>query len=415
MPSPIHPFAIALSIAVAALPAYAQTAPPARKYPQRTIPTRHYDLQTDVSNELAAEAFVRMDRMYEEYNQRTAAFAKPIDRRFLFMLFATREEYLAAGAPRESAGVFMAYGGAAQLMATAYDPDTTWHIIQHEGFHQFAWAQINATMPTWINEGWAEYFGAGLFTGDGYVVGIADPLRVAALLQRAKTNTLEPFAKFRAIDPSLWTSTISHDRYEQAWSMAHFLLEGDKGKYRPAFDRYMTQISRGADGEAAWHASFGPDNGAFEHAWLAYYQSLDAAAHNAPLLEQAATATVTSFLARAKASGIPVASVEDLLQKQKAGQLTFKPDPEHWLPAKLLTDRLAAVETPKWTLTWTGPRPEVTARFPDGAVVTSKFTQQNNLWRTTTTLTSPPKNTATSAPTPIPTTPRPTNPARKSP
>ena len=75
-----------------------------------------------------------------------------------------------------------------------------------------------------------------------------------------------------------------------------------------------------------------------------YYQSLDAAAHNAPLLEQAATATVTSFLARAKASGIPVATVEDLLRKQKAGQLTFKPDPEHWLPAKLLADRLAAVD-----------------------------------------------------------------------
>ncbi len=398
MPTPSRMQALGLATLIFCA---AQTTAPNRTYPQRTIPTRHYDLQTNVSNELAAEAFVRMDRMYEEYNQRTAAFAKPIDRRFLFMLFATREQYLAAGAPKESAGVFMAYGGAAQLMATAYDPDTTWHIIQHEGFHQFAWAQINATMPTWINEGWAEYFGAGLFTGDGYVVGIAAPARIAALLQRAKANTLEAFPNFRAIDPYVWTSTISHDRYDQAWSMAHFLLEGDNGKYRPAFDRYMQQISKGAEGEAAWHASFGPDNGTFERAWLAYYQSLDVDAHNAPLYEQAATATVASFLARAKASGIPVATVEELLQKQKAGQLTFKPDPEHWLPAKLLTDRLAAVKPPKWTLTWNGPRPTVKATFPDGNTTTSTFIQQSTIWRTTTTLTKSP-----TAPIPTPKSPK---------
>jgi hypothetical protein len=356
----------------------------AKKYPQRTISTRHYSLQTDVPDNIAAEAFVRMDRMFEEYNQRTAAFAKPIDRRFLFQLFASKDDYFAAGGPPNTQGAFVAVGGAAQLMAALSDnPNTTWHVIQHEGFHQFAWAQISAAMPTWINEGLAEYFGAGLFTGDGYVVGLVPPQRVALILQNAKAGSIEPFAKFRAIDSNTWLSTITAGRYDQAWSMAHFLIDGDKGKYRPAFNRYMTLIAKGADGEAAWHSVFGADNGAFEHAWLAYYQTLDPDAVNAPLLQQAATATVTSFLARAKASGIPVQTVDDLLQKQKAHQLIFKPDPEHWLPLSLLDQRLAAVDSPEWTVTWNGLRPTVKAHFPKGPTITCTFTQQSGLWRTT--------------------------------
>ena len=44
---------------------------------------------------------------------------------------------------------------------TAY----TWHTVQHEGFHQFAHAVIGGDIPTWLNEGLAEYFGEALFTG----------------------------------------------------------------------------------------------------------------------------------------------------------------------------------------------------------------------------------------------------------
>jgi hypothetical protein len=34
-----------------------------------------------------------------------------------------------------------------------------WHVVQHEGFHQFVAQVIRGDMPIWANEGLAEYFG----------------------------------------------------------------------------------------------------------------------------------------------------------------------------------------------------------------------------------------------------------------
>ena len=31
----------------------------------------------------------------------------------------------------------------------------TWHVVQHEGFHQFVFAVIRGEIPTWVNEGLA--------------------------------------------------------------------------------------------------------------------------------------------------------------------------------------------------------------------------------------------------------------------
>src|SRR6267154_384999 len=63
----------------------------------------------------------------------------------------------------------------------------TWQIVQHEGFHQFVYFVVGGDVPTWVNEGLAEYFGEGIFTGDGMVTGII-PMR---RLKRVKAEIAE--------------------------------------------------------------------------------------------------------------------------------------------------------------------------------------------------------------------------------
>ncbi|HMO25788.1 MAG TPA: hypothetical protein PKB10_05915, partial [Tepidisphaeraceae bacterium] len=139
--------------------------------------TRYYILYTDLSDEEAREAAVRMTKMAEEYADRTRDFAGAIRQKFDFYLFRDKEAYYAAGGPRGSAGVFD--GQSLKAIAGEQLTDQTWHAVQHEGFHQFAHYVIgNDNMPIWVNEGLAEYFGEAIFTGDGFVSGVMPGWRV---------------------------------------------------------------------------------------------------------------------------------------------------------------------------------------------------------------------------------------------
>ena len=79
-----------------------------------------------------------------------------------------------------SAGVYMRSDGEPRLMGVAGELENafTWHLIQHEGFHQFAAAVIGGDRPVWVNEGLAEYFGEAIFTGDGFIAGIIPQWRL---------------------------------------------------------------------------------------------------------------------------------------------------------------------------------------------------------------------------------------------
>ncbi|HXE55950.1 MAG TPA: hypothetical protein VN541_23190, partial [Tepidisphaeraceae bacterium] len=138
--------------------------------------TRHYDIHTDLDTDDVKEAAVRMTRMFEEYRLRTRGFSGDIRNRFPFYLYRNADDYFDAGGLPGSAGVF----NGTSLMAIAGDhvSNGTWHVVQHEGFHQFAAAVIRGNLPTWLNEGLAEYFGESIFTGDGYISGIIPPGRL---------------------------------------------------------------------------------------------------------------------------------------------------------------------------------------------------------------------------------------------
>ena len=119
--------------------------------------TRYYRVYTDIAPEQAKEACIRMTKMAEEYHVRTAEFAGDIRVKLPFYLFKSADEYYAAGGLAKTAGVF----NGSRLMAMA-DPRVgkqVWHIVQHEGFHQFVHAVIGGEIPIWVNEGMAVWRG----------------------------------------------------------------------------------------------------------------------------------------------------------------------------------------------------------------------------------------------------------------
>src|SRR4051812_4081175 len=150
-----------------------------------TYDTRYYTVHSDVSPDEAREAVVRMTAMAEEYSRRTKDFSGAIRSKFPFYLVRRQEDFAALGGIEGSAGFF---NGQALVVHVPDRCDArTWHVLQHEGFHQFAAAVIGGDRPPWVNEGIAEYFGEALFTGDRYVSGIVPPWR----LRRVQTEIKE--------------------------------------------------------------------------------------------------------------------------------------------------------------------------------------------------------------------------------
>jgi hypothetical protein len=214
-------------------------------------------------------------------------------------------------------------------------------VLQHEGFHQFAYAVIGGQRPMWLNEGIAEYFGEAVFTGDDYLTGIVPQWRLMRVREELNNKTFASIDEMMQLTAEQWNGKLSVANYDQGWAMVHFLIHGDGGKYRAAFGRFMQGINEHHPWRNAWREQFGDDPAAFEQRWRAYWSGLP----DHPTLDlytSATVATLTSYLARAAAAGQTFATLDELLAGGEHDQIRMPPD--QWLPPSLWTEATARME-----------------------------------------------------------------------
>jgi hypothetical protein len=307
----------------------------------------YYTIFTDLDIEVVREAAARLRAMAEEYNRRTKGFAGTMTKKFPFYLFSNSPDYYAAGGPKDSSGVYT--GGSLMAAAPKGSPnDRVWHVVQHEGFHQFAHVVISSRLPVWVSEGLAEYFGEGIWTGDGIVTGVMPSSKLDRVQKSIKENQVLPFQEMVGINQKDWNDKVGTPdgtrNYEQAWAMVHFLVHAEDGKYRKEFSGFMVDVSRGKSARQAFADRFGGDMQAFEKRYRDWWASMGenptADAHT-----QATVATLTSFLARGTAMGLKFQNAEDFFAAAKDGKLDVDPKKNPrltylWLPPSLLTKTL---------------------------------------------------------------------------
>jgi hypothetical protein len=365
--------------------------------------TRYYLIYSDLPDDAVREAAVRMTHMAEEYRARTADFSGQITEKMPFYLFSTAADYYAAGGRQGTAGF---YNGVA-LMAVAGRQFNggTWHIVQHEGFHQFAAAVISRDLPIWVNEGLAEYFGEAVFTGDSFVSGVIPGWRMMRLRDEMDKGKLMNVGDMTRLSHEQWNAQLSLANYDLAWSMVQFLAHGENGRYQQAFGRYMWLLSHNTPPQKAWAQTFGDDSRGFQQNWEAYWRSLPDEP-TSDLYAKAVTATLTSFLARSAVQHQTFASFDQFLAMAADGKLrqaspaplirlpqtgsqtsehppqlkvTNAPDTDdQWLPPSLLrqgvTNTQAMLEAgDHFELLGTGLRQELFCRRTDGAKLHGYF------------------------------------------
>jgi hypothetical protein len=335
----------------------------------------YYDVYSDLEPERVQEAILRMTRMAEEYHARTSEFSGVIRTKFPFYLFKSPEDYYAAGGLPGSAGVFMVRGGEAKLMAIAGEKNSsfTWHVVQHEGFHQFANAVIGGDLPAWLNEGLAEYFGEGIYTGDGMVTGLVSPRRCKHVQESIRNHRFKSIQSMMLLSLRQWNNELDGQNYDMAWSMVHFLAHGDNGKYQAAFSSFVREIGQHRAWDKAWEDNFGSADG-FEKRWNEWWLAQDPWVTK-DLYVKATISTMASYVGRAAVQKQTFDNLDEFTQAAKAG--TIKIAKDDWLPPTLITSMLSIKDQLgndiKYELGKDARTPQVIATLPDETRVVASY------------------------------------------
>ena len=330
----------------------------------KTYSTRYHVIRTDLGKNVVREAAARLDSLTVEYVSRTQGFSGKARTKMKFYMFARRADYYAAGGPKGTAGL---YDGA-KLMAVVPDkPDQQfWRIVQHEGFHQFADTVIAPDLPAWLSEGLAEYFGEAIWTGDRYVTGVISNERLKRIRVMIKADNLRPIDEMAELTIQQWNTRLQKRDYDQAWSMVHYLVHAENGKYQKDFAKFVNDIVVGRPWSFAFINRFG-EFGNFKRKYTEWWLALG----DNPTAEKydlATMQTLMSFLARTTAEGQSFKNFNAFTTAARDGALRYPKN--QWLPQSLLIDVLQRSDgAGKWTLRETKTITALFLRKPDGTLI----------------------------------------------
>jgi hypothetical protein len=253
------------------------------------LESRSYVIHTNLSPIEARDFGRHMDLIYREYSKRFSVLRGQGRGKQNLYLLRTRDDYVNAmaefGIDASATGGMFFWGGGRSGLATwveGLSRDQVFSTLQHEGFHQFAHSKLGRELPLWVNEGLAEYFGSAIVVQDKVRLGIVDADRVEKLRTALRQNRALPFDELLHTTSQQWFANMNngsdrgHLQYDQSWSIVHFLIHGDKGRYQKAFENYLVLISRGRDHDEAFAKSFGTTNtGPFAQRWLKFIDEVE--------------------------------------------------------------------------------------------------------------------------------------------
>ncbi len=241
----------------------------------QTYDTKHYRIQSDLDPIVVRDYGRRLDAMYDEYARRLADFESPPEQKFAVHLFAKKSDYSKFTGNRvpNSAGIFIPAQRALAGFEEGQGRSGLRQTLQHEAFHQFAWEVISPNLPIWLDEGLAQIFEEGVWTGNQFILGQVPPRRIADLHDDIRNGRFTSFRNFLSMSREQFQSRmkdpkVGRAQYNQAWAMTQFLIfaeDDDKApKYRARVLAWLRDIHAGKDAQEAFTDNFSSNLEGFE-------------------------------------------------------------------------------------------------------------------------------------------------------
>lgn len=310
------------------------------------IPSRYYLFRTDLEKTDAEHLSNHMDAVFTSY---MTIFSKlPIQvklpSRLNLYLFADQQSYRGYLGWKFGDDGTGSWGKCIRLGQNYWvvgwkgdhSLDQMQSLLQHEGFHQVA-GQIFPDLPLWANEGLAELFERGIVVGDRLALGEISNHDYRQLQAAIEQDALVPFDRFFSMSDSEWGAQVrsghAQVNYLQAWSMVHFLLYAENGKYEQGFMKFLVQLNRKVGWEQAFVGAFGmPDFRAMEREWLEYIKKEIPTDYRTTVRRLDFLAAGTAKLAEEKKYP---ASLEEL--KEELGKINFEHESDLYGEKQTLT------------------------------------------------------------------------------
>jgi len=278
----------ALALALAPPPrALAQPRPPALT--TFTFNSDCYEVVSNLDRRDARAIAHHMDLVFREYERRLSSFGTRNAKRIRLYLLKSYDDYLAHIATQgidgsNSGGMFYVRGSEAGLITfeEGQSRRRMLGVLQHEGFHQFAFIRISADLPPWVNEGLAEYFEQAVLVRTQFRIGQAARTKIERLQTALEDENTFEFEHMLSMTSREWASRVSGGdpkaitMYDQAWSMVHFLIHARDGSYAGMFEDYLKALAQGLEPPRAFEQAFNTDDiDSFQTAWAQYVDALE--------------------------------------------------------------------------------------------------------------------------------------------
>lgn len=241
--------------------------------------TRHYSLFTNLPSGEAAYFGRHMDAAFDQYSKQFREFKSNSNRPMSLYLFRTREQYLRhiqghGINAANTGGIFFIRENIRGLATWVHGQprSRTLSVLQHEGFHQFAFDRFESRLPVWANEGLAQLFEDGVLVGKRMVFGLGNARRIERVKRAIKSGAAIDFDKMLNMSDKQWRSAViaggerSALLYDQAWSMAYYMVSTRK-KRSDAFAKYLKLLGKGRGSDTAFEQVFGQNMAAFRRGW----------------------------------------------------------------------------------------------------------------------------------------------------
>jgi hypothetical protein len=256
--------ALAAEVPAAALEDVAFMLTTAQEGPGWSQPTdyesRNYAVRSDIDGKVCAEASKVLEQalsMYERLFGRPKSKAGDPERYEVYLFsgqagYLTYTRHLFGSAAGGTAGV---YSPVLKQLLIWNLPDRSQMMstIRHEGFHQFLDRAVEATLPSWFNEGTAEYFETAALSRGKMTPGTPVLGHVTALNEKGvkwidlKDLIASDRVKFYS-DPGNY--------YAQSWAFVHYLLETGR-KERTLYQSYFDGLVAGGSQQDVGEQVFG--------------------------------------------------------------------------------------------------------------------------------------------------------------
>ncbi|MBI2825233.1 MAG: hypothetical protein HYX69_11165 [Planctomycetia bacterium] len=265
------------------------------------IGTEHYQVHTDLGLEEGVRLAVRLEKLYDAWQQLFAGFCaseEQLARRFArqtavrseprrhkVVYFKSRNEYVRALEKDEpkigmTTGYYLAAKRAAYFFAGEdFDASNLYHEATHQLFSEIrpVARDIGRDANFWIIEGIACYMESLVEQGDWCLVGGNEAVRLQDARHRLVVdNYYVPLAELTTFG----MQRLQHDPriamlYSEASGLTHFLMHDAGGRYRDALVEYLVAVYTGHDNRGTLARIIGKSDGELDTEYRKFIEGLE--------------------------------------------------------------------------------------------------------------------------------------------